>query len=167
MIFILFLMEESIVTSIFWNTSIIFLTRLSSLSLLLSLAEFKELPVEFEWPWAWELEGRVRGDTSGGCTLLRILEHRRRQWVSSPRPRACRWQVRAATMRKSSWGRCSVWISMYVSWKWWKTEVKWGFDGIIIENMKWDLEFYQTTTLHNVQCITVCLIRCYQIYTKI
>lgn len=91
---------------------IVLLTCLSSFSLLFSLAEFEGLPVELERLWASGPEGRARGDTSGGCTLLRILEQRRRQWVSSRRPRACRWPVRAATMRSSSWGRCSVWISM-------------------------------------------------------
>lgn len=63
-------------------------------------------------PW-----GRVRGETSGGCTLLRILEQRRRHCVSSRSPRVCRCAVRAHTIRSSSWGRCSVWISMYVSWR--------------------------------------------------
>lgn len=58
---------------------------LFTFSLVFSLAEFEVLLVEL----AREPD-RVRGDTSGGCTLLRILEQRRRQWVSSARPRTCR-----------------------------------------------------------------------------
>lgn len=82
--------------------AIVLLTWLSPFSLLASLAEFGGLLVGPERFWPWVLEGRARGDTRGGCTLLRILEQRRRQWVSSPRPSAGKWQVRAATMRSNS-----------------------------------------------------------------
>lgn len=69
----------------FYTKGYFFLKILFTFSLVFSLAEFEVLLVELP-----SGPDRVRGDTSGGCTLLRILEQRRRQWVSSARPRTCR-----------------------------------------------------------------------------
>lgn len=88
---------ESFFYLIYCTRGYFFLKIVFTFSLVFPLAEFEVLLVELA-----RGPDRVRGDTSGGCTLLRILEQRRRQWVSSARPSTCRWQVRAATMRSSS-----------------------------------------------------------------
>lgn len=76
---------EQFLFNLLYKRVFFFLNYLVTFSLVFSLAEFKVLLVELA-----RGPDRVRGETSGGCTLLRILEQRRRQWVSSARPRTCR-----------------------------------------------------------------------------
>lgn len=72
--------------SIYYTKSNFFLSKFTfTFSLGASLVEFEVLLVELA-----KGPDRVRGETSGGCTLLRILEQRRRQWVISARSRTCR-----------------------------------------------------------------------------